>query len=274
MGFVYGIASGRFPYKISMRAQTPEMLCFDDPLALSVCHLNSIPTDVYVPDLRYLFMDPVRGYALVNKMFDTAANAALEQFWKNDEFRAKYFGNEPVPADASALNDIALCGMNFPPSMYQLHLQFVHPPMLPFQYAQSIQENHFHHGRFFPLDFLRKALSLGDSVKMAIDESTEITDIIAKIKELGVNYDEEQIALLRKCRRIQERFNAWKKDDFGCIVANGEVLGGDGDAKAIQAEDVKVLQNYGRPYNDAGKPSGTYYKFAKKPSEVASWPRL
>ena len=37
-----------------------ELLVFDDPLCVSVCHLNVIPTRVYIPDLRYLFKDPLR----------------------------------------------------------------------------------------------------------------------------------------------------------------------------------------------------------------------
>merc|ERR1712048_1117742 len=31
MGFVHGIASGSFPYTISLRSQSPDFLCFDDP---------------------------------------------------------------------------------------------------------------------------------------------------------------------------------------------------------------------------------------------------
>ncbi len=61
MGFIYGVGKGKFPYTISMRLQTEKFLCFDDPLSLATCHLNAIPTDVYVPDLRYLFADPERG---------------------------------------------------------------------------------------------------------------------------------------------------------------------------------------------------------------------
>jgi len=79
MGFIYGIEQGKFPYKISLRAQTPDFLCFDDPLQVSPCHLNAIPTSVYCPDLRYLFTDPPRGLALLENMFDLAATTALEQ---------------------------------------------------------------------------------------------------------------------------------------------------------------------------------------------------
>ena len=47
-GFVFGAAKGPFPLTISVRAQTEDTLVFDDILSLSPCHINSIPTDVYV----------------------------------------------------------------------------------------------------------------------------------------------------------------------------------------------------------------------------------
>ncbi|CAE7945432.1 unnamed protein product [Symbiodinium sp. KB8] len=100
MGFIYGIAKGKFPYKISMRAQTPDFLCFDDPLQCSSCHLNAIPTSVYCCDMRYLFTDPSRGkelcanitmgvgLALILDLRRIAAEAALEQllgrYWKDE----------------------------------------------------------------------------------------------------------------------------------------------------------------------------------------------
>merc|ERR1711957_615562 len=155
--------------------------------------------------------------------------------------------------------------------MYQLHLQFVHPPMLPFQFAQTLMDNHFHHGRFFPLEFMRKVLAKGDQIKMDINENTDIGIIIGRAAELGVSYDAEIGAEVRKCKRMQDQFAAWKQDHFGCVVSNGKVLGGEGEAKAIQAADVKGLQNYGRPYSADGKPSGSYYKFAKSPADVSSW---
>lgn len=36
---------------------------------------------------------------------------------------------------------------------------------------------------------------------------------------------------------------------------------------AIAAADKMTLQNYGRPYDAAGKPTGTFYKYAKKHEE-------
>jgi len=279
MGFVYGIARGRFPYTISLRAQTPEVLCFDDPLAMSVCHLNAIPTSVYVPDMRYLFADPPRGLAIVNQLFQVAARAAMEQFWGDDRFRRKFFANQPIPESPEALADIVLAGLNCPPSMYQLHLQFIHPPMLPFHYCLALEEGHFHHGRFFPLDYIRAALSLGDAVKMKVSDDTDIDDIMRRVSENGVSYDSSHSANLRKCRRVQQLFSAWEESDFVHQVVNGKafsILGGlapvpDMDAKCLQKEDTKKLQSYGRPYDREGRPTGTHYRYAKGPGEVASF---
>jgi len=279
MGFIYGIASGKFPYKISLRNETANFLCFDDPLSLSPCHLNCIPASTYISDLRYLFTDPERGLTLVNSLWEMSAKVAMEQFWGNPAYKSKILGeNAPIPTKTEELVELVATGMNFPPSMYQLHLQFVHFPMMPFQYLMAKEHNHFHHGRFFPLEWLRKALALGKKVQLSVDDSTEISSIIQKVKEAGVNYDEVHTEMLAKCQRAQDRFATWNEADFECQVINGKVfdseplkLRSDLDAKSLQAADTKLLQNYGRPYDDNGKPTGSYYGFAKKPGEVVDF---
>eukprot|EP01050_Picozoa_sp_SAG11_P054684 SAG11_NODE_33008_length_279_cov_1.250000_1_plen_92_part_11 len=74
MGFIHGVARGDFPFRISLRAESGEQsfVVFDDPLALSRCHLCAIPTDAYVPDVRALFQRPARGLALVEALDDAA----------------------------------------------------------------------------------------------------------------------------------------------------------------------------------------------------------
>jgi len=275
MGFVHGISKGRFPYKMSLRYQDESYLCFDDPLSLSPLHTNCIPTHCYVPDLRFLFVNPDRGLALINKLFEVGAKVALEQFWSNEQFRNKIFNGETKPQSAADIMETACCGLNFPPSMYQLHLQFIHMPMLPYQYFMARKNGHWHHGRFFPLEYLRKALALGDKVKMEVNENTDIKDIIHKVSENGVVYDSVHREFLHKCWGLQERFSAWAESDFECQVVNEKVYNmADGrmepgsDPKGIQAEDTKKLQNYGRPYTEEGKTTGTYYKYAKKATEV------
>ena len=52
----------------------------------------------------------------------------------------------------------------------------------------------------------------------------------------------------------------------GGLAASPAAAGAEArDAKAVQAADKLALQNYGRPYSAAGKPTGTFYKYAKAP---------
>lgn len=52
MAFIYGVDKTSFPLKISMRLETPEIMVFDDPLAITRAHVLSVPTDVYCPGLK------------------------------------------------------------------------------------------------------------------------------------------------------------------------------------------------------------------------------
>ncbi|CAK0900562.1 unnamed protein product [Prorocentrum cordatum] len=278
MGFVHGIKMGKFPFKISKTHQDASFLCFDDPLSMSCCHLNVVPTDVYIADWRFLLLNPAKGLKLVTDMFETGAKVALDQFWGNDEFRSKIFNGEQKPLSTKEIMDVTCCGMNFPPSMYQLHLQFIHMPLTPFHYNQARQGGHWHYARFFPLEYVMKALELGSKAEMNVTESTSIEDIMQKLQEHGVVYDSVHREFLNKCWRLQERFAPWAEKDFGCQIINGSVFNMaenrmelDSDPQSIQAEDAKKLQNYGRPYDDAGKPTGTYYKYAKEPGDVADF---
>ena len=148
-----------------MRACNDKHLVFDDPLTVSVCHLNVIPTSAHIPDLRFLFKDPCRGRQILQGMLDEVDTVCLEQFWSDDLFRATYLGN--MPPDLRAMGS---AGMNFPPSQYQLHLQYVHGPMLPFQYAMFEKGLHLQHGRFFPVQFLLAALAKGEAMRIDVDE--------------------------------------------------------------------------------------------------------
>mmetsp|Transcript_12460 Transcript_12460/g.33009 ORF Transcript_12460/g.33009 Transcript_12460/m.33009 type:complete len:399 (-) Transcript_12460:105-1301(-) len=278
MGFVHGVKMGKFPYTISVRYQDSKFICFDDPLSMSCCHLNAIPTDVYCADWRFLLLNPAKGLKLVQDLFEIGAKVALDQFWGNEDFRNRIFNGEQKPLSTKEIMDVTCCGMNFPPSMYQLHLQFIHMPLTPFHYNQARQEGHWHYARFFPLEYVIKALELGNKVKMHVTENTPIEDIMQNIQKHGVVYDSVHREFLNKCWRLQERFAPWAENEFECQIINGRVynmdekrMEPDSDPKAIQADDSKKLQNYGRPYDDSGKPTGTYYKYAKKPDQVVDF---
>jgi hypothetical protein len=276
MGFVFGIGGNdRFPFKISIRHQSPDFLCFDDPLSMSTCHLNCIPTTVYCPDCRYLFRNPKEGLRLIDGMFRVAAEVAMKQFWGNTAHRNTFLTGATPPASVEEVLSVVMAGMNCPPSQYQLHLQFIHAPLLPFHYAQALEYRHFHYGRFFPFEYMRAALALGDQVRMDIKEDTDMNDIVNHVRSLGVNYDEYQTRLQSKFRELQQRFACWKEEDFDGQCINGKFFPfkdcgkeGDADPKQIQAEDTQKLQNYGRPYGADGKFTGIFYGYPKKPEDI------
>eukprot|EP00434_Breviolum_minutum_P045628 symbB.v1.2.040951.t1/scaffold7655.1/size10050/1 len=68
VAFIFGVDKTGFPLKISMRLETRDIMVFDDPLAITRAHVLSVPTDVYCPDIRSLFVDPGPALALLKKM--------------------------------------------------------------------------------------------------------------------------------------------------------------------------------------------------------------
>lgn len=275
MGFIYGIAEGKFRYKISMRVQTPEFLCFDDPLQCSPCHLNAIPTSLYCKDLRYLFTNPEKGLVLVKRLYEIGSQAALEQYWDHEAFREKIWAGQQRPSQAQALEAWAVTGFNFPPSMFQLHLQFIHLPLFPFHYNLFQSGEHFTRGRFFPLEYMKQALALGDAVRIENAGSCDIESLISKVKAAGVDYDQVYDAMVHKIHALQRKLSPWREADFRYRVMEGQVFEGRSafpelDPKQVQKSDAQAMCNYGRPYEE-GKPSGTYYQFAKAPEEVLAF---
>jgi hypothetical protein len=152
--FVLGIAKGPFPFTVSMRRQSEEMLVIDDLLALTRVHLNCIPATRYIPDFLALLRNPMRGLALVEAMFEECWRVVEEQFWPK---RDALFAAGAAPSLAE-LRSHVIAGFNWPPSQYQLHLQFMLPPMLPFQMLACTKRVHFTFGRFFPFEYVRAML--------------------------------------------------------------------------------------------------------------------
>lgn len=46
-------------------------------------------------------------------------------------------------------------------------MQYILPPLLPFQYQMYLDGQHFSHGRFFPLEYIKALLSLDEAVSAA-----------------------------------------------------------------------------------------------------------
>lgn len=136
MGFIYGVQKVGFPLTISIRSQSPDLLCFDDLLSMTPCHLNVVSTSSYIPDWRFLLRRPADGLRLLTRMENAAWSCTCEQFLKNDLWRRKYLRSRDRPLrdkQMLALRQHVIAGCNFPPSQFQLHLQYMLPPLLPFQ---------------------------------------------------------------------------------------------------------------------------------------------
>jgi len=274
--FLLGVklASKGFPYTISLRRETDDVLVFDDMLQLSPCHLNGVSKKYYIPDWRYLLPCPRKSLELLDTMEKELWDATLV-FLQNPEFRSKIYRG--AVTDEDIRKGIAV-SFNFPPSQFQLHIQWIVPPMMPFQHQMAEQKNHYHQGRAFPMSYVRAVLALDSPYE--VTKNTPIEEIIEYYKGLGVDYNTawttwyESIGL-GSTLGMQN----WNPDDFQYVVQDGKLhnfnvvgdkveLGGeipDLDPSAIQAKDKVLLQNYGRPYNEAGKPSGTYIQKALEP---------
>merc|ERR1712080_701709 len=132
---------------------------------------------------------------------------------------------------------------------------------MPFQHSMAENQNHFHHGRAFPLAYVRKLLALGKPYDVAKD--TPMQSIMEYYKELGVDYEVEWTQWYHSIGLASTlALQNWQPDNFQYVVQNGKVYTfsvvdgtiqvGDfvPDAKPeeIQVKDKRFLQNYGRPY--------------------------
>jgi hypothetical protein len=279
MGFVYGIQKGPFPYTISMRAQDENTIVFDDLLSLSTAHLNCVPTDVFIPDFRYLLLKPAEGLAVLNRMFEACFAVLKTQFLANAEYCKTMRDVEKLSDDD--LRALVVSGMNYPPSQYQLHLQFMLPPFLPFQWRQCLAGVHFTAGRFFSLRYLQEVLKLliASGETYSFEPSTPVPETTAFFAAKGVDYDTIHKEETDKFYDAHRRLSNWNAEKFESVVVGEQVFdvkdatatASDKPSNTVVNDDKTALQNYGRPYADSGRPSGTYYKFAKKPSDVAGW---
>lgn len=275
-GFIFGVATAPFPLKVSIRAETEDTLVFDDPLAITRCHVCAIPTDVYVPDVRVLFEAPAAGLALLKRLDDAAwasfeAGALADAAWK-----AKALSAAACAMPVGDLRPHVISGFNVPPSQYQLHLQYMLPPLLPADRARFQKGIHYTAMRFFPQEYVVEALRALDAAAKAVPgaggmNAQELTDAVKTA--VGVDYVGSHAAAERRYAASNALMANWSAADFQYVVSDGDVLLLDGaaapdgapSAKDVDAADKLALQGYGRPYGENGKPGGVYYGHAKSP---------
>lgn len=310
MGFVLGIGKAPFPLSISIRSQDEHTIVFDDLLALSSLHLNVIPTSHFIPDWRYLLRRPREGLALIDSMLLKCQTVAQEQFlgdeseWKRVMLRtpaAQSSSSSPPPETdvlPFSVKEHMCCGFNYPPSQSQLHLQYICPAVMPFQYAQFLNGVHFTAGRFFPFSYVRRCLSIlvdleekkGSSPAVSIppDLLGDDTDVAAIVQYFTDAHRHDYTAAhALYCKRfgeLAEMFSNWNPDWFeGKVVptenGQGVLLKARNETEMetvavseVAASDKARLQSYGRPYDAVtGRPSGSYYAHPKQPTDITIW---
>lgn len=186
--FILGIEAGaRFPLKINLRFSSDSFIVFDDLLALSPCHLLSVPTSAPIQDWRQLLAHPEQGLRLLEGMRAAAEKTLKTQFWDNPEFRTKWWKRvgsfeelvRQEDDDDTACGRSFVCfGMNYPPSQFHLHMQCVALPLLPHHQNQLHLGNHCHWNRFFFFAFIRavlRKLLMGKTTQMSSSSSTQLS---------------------------------------------------------------------------------------------------
>jgi len=267
--FLFGVkrAGKGFPYTISLRRETDHVLIFDDMLALTPCHLNGIPKTHYIPDWRFLLTSPKQALELLDRL-EAELWEATQPFLQNREFRTAIYRGSVSDED---IRKKIIVSFNFPPSQFQLHVQWVCPPLTPFQQYMTETRNHFSKGRAFPLSYVRNLLKLDERYEVTKD--TDIGDIISHYAKLGVDYEAEWTSWFDELVLPSTlTFQNWSPAEFDYVVQDKvahsfEVVDGkvklgsphaDVDCAKVQAADKTAMQNYGRPYTAEGKPIGTY----------------
>jgi len=256
-------------------------------------------------DWRFLLKRPAEGAAIIRELRSLCERVVREQFltdkaWRKSTFALKKDGDKTREFTDDEIVECALTGLNLPPSQFQLHLQYILPPFIPYQHFMLLSGNHFTKGRFFPFEFIVDALEAvakDPSIisGLTIDDSTSLDDILPRLSKCAahVDYDEYHARMTARAERVHDMLANWSPEDFGGFLAGDKLYkftevkaNGDGtyechydkdsvstaDIRSLTGADKKILQNYGRPYTpDTDKPVGTYYKYAKDPSKLTVW---
>ena len=162
------------------------------------------------------------------------------------------------PTDAAsraALRSHVVCGCNFPPSQFQLHLQFFLMPWLPSHY-KAFTDGALPRRRWFPLKYIKGLLSLNQPMAVELDTSL---DEIFEVFDSQLSYDDAFDQEVARVAASHKALANWRPADFAAAVDGDAVVQGsvpDGQtAKELLDADRKLLHSSG--------PVKTYYKFAR-----------
>jgi hypothetical protein len=286
-GFLLGIeSSGRFPLKISLRHEDAATMVFDDPLSLSPLHFCAVPTEVVIPDWRFLTLQPGRGLQIHQRLLRACNDAARSDFFDDAEWRASLLRE---PAVVNWEQHMA-AGYNYPPSQNQLHIQYMSPALMPHQHMMFLRGVHFTYLRFFPVDYVvtcLERLAAAEERCTHSDLQLPIDEFVALMEwRCGVAYNAVHAAFLEKVAALYALWANWSADKFvGEYVCVNAAGGAEGRAvfqlfgassstveeaqseQAIFEQEKKSLENYGVASNAVDRSLG-FYSFSKALEEL------
>lgn len=216
--FILGIGrTPRFPLTVSIRAESDDILVFDDPLAISPLHFCAIPTKLFIPDWRYLLLKPSAGLAICERLAGGSHTAAEKQFLDD-----KTWTDSLVNRDGLSTFDLrrdVIMGFNFPPSQNQLHIQYMLPLFMPHQYMMFLNGVHFTYERFFPLKYVQHCLATlndrADTVLTEKDIDVPIGQLVQRLDSLcGISYEAEHRDFLARVDALHGKLAKWSKENF------------------------------------------------------------
>jgi len=280
MGFIFGVKRGKFPFTISLRAESDRFIVFDDLLATAPMHTLIIPTFSWIPDFRHFFLAPQDALGIIEEMYQEGRKVMQEQFWNNKDFHDKYWSN------VEDMDSLIVAGFNYPPSVWQVHMQFLAAPSSPYFYNAMQRGIHLNNGRFFPLAYIKAILKsvIEFPLPPSINTETGADEIIQYFDQRQIKYNDFHNRELQRWQKLQEQCSAYHVNDFTRLVIEDTVFDMnlqriEEDPKNQQKRDKIVLQNYGKPYKNHRDViekfsdfAGSYYAFSKKPEDLKPWP--
>lgn len=290
MGFVFGVRkTEKFPLKLSLRLETEHTLVYDDPLARSTCHLNAVPSDVHIPDWRWLLTRPKAALALVRRLDDAAWQAAEACFYGDEAWRSAVVRPGAL-SSAADLRPHCIGALNAVVSQYQLHLHYIVPPFRPDTFHALLRGARFERGRWLPLEYVVGALEAleahaaahGARPGIADAPSKDSEELFAELEAIGgPSYGAAYEEAMRKYALSHEALANWRPAAFAGVATAPSGAGGPysfapssaggadtgAELSELLAADAKLLSSYGRRAEGDPAPL-SYYSHARAPGGV------
>ena len=155
------------------------------------------------------------------------------------------------------IRSCVVTGCNFPPSQFQLHIQYFLMPWVPFQYRLFLDGGALGPKRWFPLKYVKEVLALNEPIDVKHD--TPLAEIFAKY-DAKVSYDaafEHELARVGASHRTMAN---WRPADFAVAVRDDEIVE---VAPPVAGQTAKQLVEGDKAVLHSKGPVLTYYKHAR-----------